>query len=63
MWYIIQHLPCFLLSYQMDLVDHPDKESLSLQGFQRKKKIAGVQISLQKTAESKSKSYSEAMVF
>lgn len=47
----------------MDLVDHPDKESLSLQGFQRKKKIAGVQISLQKTAESKSKSYSEAMVF
>lgn len=46
----------------MDLVDHPDKESLSLQGFQRKKKKkAGVQISLQKTAESKS--YSEVMVF
>lgn len=40
MWYIIQHLPCFLLGYQMDLVDHPDKEILSLQGFQRKKKIS-----------------------
>lgn len=46
----------------MDLVDHPDKESLSLQGFHRKKKKkAGVQIRLQKTAESKS--HSEAMVF
>ena len=48
----------------MDLVDHPDKESLSLQGFHRgkkKKKKAGVQIRLQKTAESKR--YSEAMCF
>lgn len=39
-WYIIQHLPCFLLGYQMDLVDHPDKEILSLQGFSKERKIS-----------------------
>ena len=43
----------------MDLVDHPDKEILSLQGFSKVKKLAGIQISLQKTAESKS--YIEAI--
>lgn len=46
----------------MDLVDHPDKEILSLQGFSKVKKLAGTQISLQKTAESKVtlKLYSDA---
>jgi hypothetical protein len=28
----------------MDLVDHPDKEILSLQGFSKAKKLAGIQI-------------------
>lgn len=37
----------------MDLVDHPDKEILSLQGFSKAKKLAGIQINLQKTAEHK----------
>lgn len=37
----------------MDLADHPDKEILSLQGFSKVKKLAGIQITLQKTAENK----------
>ena len=61
MWYIIQHLPCFLLGYQMDLVDHPDKEILSLQGFQRKKKISwGTNKFTKDSKRAESKSYSEA---
>lgn len=38
----------------MDLGGHPDKEILSLQGFSKKKELAGTQVSLQKRAKSKS---------
>lgn len=39
----------------MDLVGRPDKEILSLPGFSKeKKKLASVQISLQKLAKSRS---------